>query len=100
MCIAEKVCVHDTGSEPVMNATTATDEKNFVLATGQGDSCHLYKLTYKVVVPKKEGKGMYRQARLPRISAVFEIFQVILVIRPDPMRKYFYIGGVSEKCPL
>lgn len=57
MCVAEKVCVHDTGSEPIMNCAIVPDGKNYILAAGQGDSCQIYKLSYKVVVPKVEGQG-------------------------------------------
>ena len=59
ICVAEKVCIYDTGSEAVMNSTTAPEGKNYILATGQGNSCHLYIMSYKIVTPKKQGRGMH-----------------------------------------
>ena len=70
-----------------------------------------YKPALAVSTQRRCGRGeewtaSYRHARLPRNSAAFDFPGVIFVIRPDPRRNYFSIGGgegsrgISEDCQM
>ena len=58
MCVAEKCCEYETGSNAIMNSTVLEENNNFILAAGQNENCHVYKLKYKIQSPGKEKMGM------------------------------------------
>ena len=56
--LASSICRHDTGTDAVMNCASYYDGRNYFLACGQEEKCHLYSVKYKVITPKKETTGI------------------------------------------